>query len=28
VQLGVQAALGAADTSGKSPFLSRLAAVL
>jgi len=28
VQFGVQAALGAPDTSGKSPFLSRLAAVL
>lgn len=27
MQLGVQAALGAPDTSGNSPFLSRLAAV-
>lgn len=27
VQLGVQAALGSPDTSGNSPFLSRLAAV-
>jgi hypothetical protein len=25
--LGVQAALGASDTSGNSPFLNRLAAV-
>ena len=27
VQLGVQAALGAPDTAGNIPFLSRLAAV-
>jgi hypothetical protein len=27
VELGVQPALGAADAAGKSPFLSRLAAV-
>ena len=27
VELGVQAAFGSADTSGNSPFLSRLAAV-
>ena len=27
VQLGVQAALGAADTAGNSPFWSRLAAI-
>jgi hypothetical protein len=27
MQLGVQAAFGASDTSGNSPFLSRLAAV-
>ena len=28
VQLGIQAAFGASDTAGKSPFFSRLAAVL